>query len=203
MSTAHLRTVTYPYTGSLEKFHEDAATHQLAIVLDTDTHKHLQFRHPGTSCYWFDLLAWPGTLVIRGDMGTFVLSRERDMFAWIEASRGAINPGYWAEKLVAGRDNLREAYPDPGALREWVSDVARDAYDYYDAERQSEMCHAVDEAFNVIEWGDTEGLRDIEAGGCRPFEDFDPADHLNFSWQWIWCCHAIVWGIAQYREVGR
>lgn len=203
MSPAHLDHVRYPYTGSRDRFLKDVATHQMAVVLDTGTHKHLQFRRPDTGMYWFDILTWPGTLVIRGDMGTFVLAREQDMFGWIGYDRGRINPGYWSEKLVAGRDGVKEAYPDPDVLRAYVAQTAEDAYGYdaEDGDCLAEMCRAVDEAFDAIEWGDPESLRSISAGKRHPFENYCADDHLVDSWQWIWCCWAIVWAISKYREM--
>lgn len=207
MSDSFTQCVRFPYTGSRERFLKDVAEHEMTVVLDTeDGHRHLQFRRPGTGFFWFDLICWPGTLAIRSDMGDFMLARERDMFAWVEHCRGNINPGYWSEKVRAGKDLVREHTPGDDALRAYVGDVVEVLYDHIgdllkdDPQKDDPLkvaCEIVDLAFEAIDWGDA--LRDVEVKGIQPFSDFDPGDHLDYTWQWIWCCWAMAWGIAQYR----
>jgi hypothetical protein len=93
-----------------ERFLRDVAGHVMTILRDDGVHRHVRFKQPGTSCYYFDLITWPGHLCYTGDMGTFVFRRIEDMFEFFgrdreyHASLGralAINLGYWGEKLVA------------------------------------------------------------------------------------------------------
>jgi hypothetical protein len=93
-----------------ERFLRDIEGHAMVILRDDGVHRHVRFKRPDTSCYYFDLITWPGYLCYTGDMGTFVFRRLEDMFAFFghdrkcHASRGrtlAINLGYWGEKLVA------------------------------------------------------------------------------------------------------
>jgi len=93
-----------------ERFLRDVANHQMTVLRDDGLHRHVRFKEPGNSCYYFDLITWPGYLCYTGDMGTFVFRRIDDMFEFFghdrayHASRGralAINLGYWGEKLVA------------------------------------------------------------------------------------------------------
>jgi len=93
-----------------ERFLRDVANHEMLILRDDGLNRHVRFKEPGTSCYCFDLITWPGYLCYTGDMGTFVFRRIDDMFEFFghdrayHASRGralAINLGYWGEKLVA------------------------------------------------------------------------------------------------------
>lgn len=93
-----------------ERFLRDVADHEMVILRDEGVSRHVRFKEPGTSCYYFDLITWPGYLCYTGDMGTFVFRRTEDMFEFFghdrayHASRGralAINLGYWGEKLVA------------------------------------------------------------------------------------------------------
>lgn len=81
---------------------------EMEIVQDEGVHRHIRFRRPGTSLYSFDLTTWPGYLAISGDVEVFVFSRERDMFGFFGGNRKHIDPGYWAEKVRAGRENLTD-----------------------------------------------------------------------------------------------
>ncbi len=101
----------------LPRFLADTASHELRIVVDDGVHRHLQFRRPGTYCYGFDIVTWPGHLAISGDMGTAVFSRLHDMFEFFRAKPGEhekagglfVNDGYWAEKCVAN-DGAKQEY---------------------------------------------------------------------------------------------
>ena len=43
-----------------ERFLNDVSEHQITVIRDQDTDRHIRFRRPGTSCYGFDLITWPG-----------------------------------------------------------------------------------------------------------------------------------------------
>ncbi len=101
----------------LPRFLADTASHELRIVVDDGVHRHLQFRRPGTYCYGFDIVTWPGHLAISGDMGTAVFSRLHDMFEFFRAKPAEhekacglfVDDGYWAEKCVAN-DGAKQEY---------------------------------------------------------------------------------------------
>ncbi|HHA2634105.1 hypothetical protein [Stenotrophomonas maltophilia] len=100
----------------LPRFLADTATHELRIVVDDGVHRHLQFRRPGTYCYGFDIVTWPGHLAISGDMGTAVFNRLHDMFEFFRATPAEhekagglfVNDGYWAEKCEANDGGKKE-----------------------------------------------------------------------------------------------
>ena len=100
----------------LTRFKGDTATHQMTILRDDGVYRHLRFRRPGTSCYGFDIVTWPGHLAISGDMGAAVFTRLPDMFEFFRtaekhhAEHGGlfINSGYWAEKCVANDGEKKE-----------------------------------------------------------------------------------------------
>ncbi|MBP2482925.1 hypothetical protein J3A72_003217 [Stenotrophomonas sp. PvP093] len=108
----------------LPRFLADTASHELRIVVNDGVHRHLQFRRPGTYCYGFDIVTWPGHLAISGDMGTAVFSRLHDMFEFFRAKPAEhekagglfVNDGYWAEKCVA----------NDGAKQEFSARLFRD-----------------------------------------------------------------------------
>jgi len=67
-----------------ERFKRDTKDHEMTVLHEDGLYRHLRFRKPagGYSEYWFDLVTWPGVLVIRGDMETFAFSRTEDMLAF-------------------------------------------------------------------------------------------------------------------------
>lgn len=167
-------------TEAYERFLKSGGNHQLTrIYLDRGNHRHISFRSVDengqrSGFYWYDLVTFPGaggewgTLVFRGDMGTFVFSRTTDMFQFfrIPSAFGLKFPtpnlGYWAEKLVGptdGRESVT-AYDQElllAAVRDEVEDFIRQHMDDAD-ERKSEpviteTVHVGDVELPVLEYG--------------------------------------------------
>lgn len=85
-----------------ECFARDVSGHVLTVLHDDGVYRHLRCSNPESSGYWFEVVTWPGSLAIRGDMdGGYVFSRVTDMFEFFRrnGNNEGINPGYWAEKL--------------------------------------------------------------------------------------------------------
>lgn len=96
------------HSCSQERFMQDVGKHCMTILRNDGVDRHVQFRKPGCSAYWFDLVTVPGILMINGDMGTYVFSSVHDMFEFFAMDQKYaqvgelwINPGYWSEKLLA------------------------------------------------------------------------------------------------------
>lgn len=93
-----------PIADAAARFARDTAKHQLTVLHEDGLYRHLRAQQPGTGHCWFDLITWPGTLTIKGDMGTYVFSRAQDMLDFFRRSAWAGQPNlqYWEEKLDAG-----------------------------------------------------------------------------------------------------
>ena len=190
-------------------FAGDTAQHRLTVLRDDGLYRHLRFRRhvtrdDGTASpswqYWFDLVTWPGNLVIRGDMGTFAFARQAylDVAAFFRRQR--VNPGYWAEKLKA---------PAPAGVLEYSEDLFRQVVFemFSDAARAGTAprgtAAALREALTINETGSEDAARqvlaDFKHDGFR-FHDTWELDFRTWSYPYLWCCHAIVWGIARYDE---
>src|SRR4051812_43422698 len=108
-----------------ERFLADVTDHRMEIIRDDDLYRHIRFQRPQALSYYFDLVTWPGHLVITGDCGSFMFSRIRDMFEFFEKSSG-INPRYWSEKLLGPNANraVRTFSDDKfnQAVGEWLTD---------------------------------------------------------------------------------
>lgn len=95
-----------------ERFAADVAEHQLTVLHDDGLYRHLRFQRPNTGIHYFDLVTWPGTLAIRGDLEGYMFTRVTDMFEFFRAASGwnmnRINPQYWAQKLDAQASPVRQ-----------------------------------------------------------------------------------------------
>jgi hypothetical protein len=229
-----------------ERFKRDTAKHRMIVLRDDGLYRHLRFvehrfcndaeYRPNSSFYWFDLVTWPGTLVINGDCGSFTFSRITDMFEFFR-SRYGINPQYWAEKVQGEtkvksysedkfRQLVKEAvteaeahYPGVtgaveeqffGSLAEWDTgyvEGAQTALRDFAYLPENVLCAQCSEPAEPVvlkkDWG-TGSLKCPEGCGTevKPF-DFADAwewDLADWDWTFLWCCHAIQWGIGQYDK---
>lgn len=188
-----------------ERFAHDVQGHQLTVLLDSGVYRHLRFRQPGTYCYGFDIVTYPGYLCYSGDMGTYVFSRLPDMFEFFRHDRP--NPDYWAEKCVSKsrHEGLREYSEELGKRA-----VARVAHEFA---RSRELVGEDRKAFfgEVREevWTCTEDHRGLIDAAMRfrfqigsklfyPFPDFYEHRMEEWTFHFLWCCHALPWAIAQY-----
>jgi hypothetical protein len=196
-----------------ERVLSEIADHELTVLHDDGLYRHLRFMAPGSSFYWFDLVTWPGVLVINGDCGTFTFSRVRDMLEFFESDAGQINPHYWAQKLRGPTDGTRSAQTyDPETFERRLRAWARDATGKW-GEHEEVYPHLLlgaleREVFRCpwwAEWGtyDTEQdahallaeLAEADVVGSETWE----WDLRDWHWQFLWCCWAIVEGIKRYR----
>lgn len=211
-----------------DRFIRDTANHQMEVLRDDGVNRHLRFKNPECTAYWFDLITWPGTLCIDGDMGTYVFRRLHDMFEFFRTDQEhynrtgraellAINPGYWQEKLRApnprdameySADRFRKHVKD--AFDNWVESSQPEEEYSTEAERDefSEAKDALWSALNdeVLSNADDGEIRSYDA--ARDFQcDAAPGFNMDDCWEWdcrvykfhfLWNCYAITYGIKTY-----
>ncbi|WP_042886384.1 hypothetical protein [Cupriavidus necator] len=203
-------------TCTQQHFERDVAQHQMTVIHDVGAHRHLMFREPGNSPYWFEILTWPGTLCIKGDMGTYVFSRLQDMFQFFRTDdRGDpkkiyINKGYWAEKLQAvdcdgyGRGSAERFSAEIFKRRVVERFRAYCSDREVDHAKRREMWEALRE--DVLETAD-EGDATPAFDSLMAFRDEDHPRLFEDCWEWhckeytfhfIWNLYAIAWAIRQY-----
>jgi hypothetical protein len=187
------------YHCSAERFAQDTSAHQMTVSRADGVNRHLQFRSPAGSIYWFDVITWPGTLCINGDCGTYVFRRVTDMFDFFRNPAGSINPTYWAEKCVSGAlDGIKRfewdaferavrAYMDNvvdnDAAVEWAKEVRKEVFDSLGSIEQDQ--------FGAVTF-----IRAFEHDGFH-FTDWE-SDCREYTFHFIWCLRAIVWSIQQW-----
>lgn len=200
-----------------KSFERDVANHEMQVLRDDGVYRHLLFKKPGTNCCHFNVVTYPGTLVYTGDMGDFVFQRLDDMFEFFrtDAGRGdGINPGYWAEKLVAiDRGGLKEFVEEKfnRTVMEYLINWIREHRHKISKEDRRELWEDV--VNNVVDAdSDNEGMRKQIAandfyhkilttdGKFRNFyfRDFFENNFEDYGLHFYWACYAIAYAVKQY-----
>ena len=194
------------------RFDNETTDHQMTVMHADGLYRHLRFRTPGTSFYWFDVVTWPGSLAIRGDMGSYVFARTDDMFGWFESSR-RINPSYWSEKVVAADPGSGVKTYSEEAFRAAALEAIEGAFG--DTAHEVSRRDAVIAHFTETVLDDQDGYNlDVDIshrdGAQLAADSYEGPDGFTFTdvWEWefegysaqfLWCCTAILYGIRQYR----
>lgn len=193
------------------EFERNVRDHEMSIILDNGAFRHVVFRHVLNgrmlSDYHFNITTWPGYLCISGDMGTYVFSRMRDMFEFFRNERNEINPDYWGSKVQSqdknapvkefSWDKLRETVEynlETISESDWLERVDGNIVDL-----TAHIFQFVDMCENHYSPQETVGkIMDFEYMGVHPFREFYEYNFERHTYQFLWCCHAIVWGIGKY-----
>lgn len=203
-------------TCDQKRFERDVAEHTMTVIRDNGADRHIKFRRPDCSSYWFEILTWPGTLCIKGDMGTYVFSRLTDMFEFFRTDdRGDpaklyINSCYWCEKLQAvdsngcGKGEAKKFSPTifKGRVIERFRSYCQDRE--VEPEKRRELWEALRE--DVLDpaedsnatraWDSLNEFHDREHP--RIFEDCWEWNCEEYTFHFIWNLYAIAWAIRQY-----
>lgn len=209
------------------QFDAEVTEHQMTVLHDDGLYRHIKFARPDTNCWRFDLVTWPGHLAISGDLQSYTFARLPDMFDFFDEPR--INPHYWAQKVVAGRERTMEYSPE--LARQLVVEHFMEARHYRD-EPNLPLWQAIRQQVLSRLDEDEREARDAIDGFAyylpdtprKKSEDFKPevirrrsiVRHANFqfddAWEWdlrdydhhfLLICHAIRWGISKYKQANR
>lgn len=172
--------------------------HQMTVLRDDGLYRHIRFAKPGTGIWRFDLVTWPGHLVITGDLEDFHFARIPDMFEFFRNPVGYINPHYWAEKLQGPQrfesfstDSFkRQVYED---FREWCRDRPGPHRTLWRAIRAEVLDH-LDECDETLAY---QRLSRFQFGRFN-FGDSWEWNLRDYDWHFLVALHAIVWGINKY-----
>ncbi|NIB44850.1 hypothetical protein HBA55_35040 [Pseudomaricurvus alkylphenolicus] len=194
-----------------ERFLKDVENHTMDVLQDDENMRHLIFTENGSSFYRFDLITWPGYLCITGDCGTYVFRRLLDMFDFFRSKDGElnINPGYWGEKL--------ESIDTHGGFEKYESDVfdrtIKEDFDEWEFEEDTDKGLSAEEVkaavwkqikSEVLYWSEDgehparQAASSFKSDYGHEFVDFWERDLTEYTFRFIWCLRAIVWGIQKY-----
>ncbi|GAB7039730.1 MULTISPECIES: hypothetical protein [Catenuloplanes] len=183
-----------------DRFPRDVEKHEMTVLHEDGLYRHVRFQQPGTSIYYFDLITWPGSLAIKGDMDGFMFSRIDDMFAFFRMDGYRVNPTYWSEKIAGHRNSVMSYSEDvfKTQIFSYLDDVARDeperAEDVETARKRVQ--EAIDDGDAAYEESVRELLRELEEEGV--VSDSWEWDLRDWDYRFLWNCHAIAWGLQQY-----
>lgn len=187
------------------RFARETDGHQMAVLHEDGLYRHLRFENPQYgSIYRFDLITWPHGLLIRGDGPNFVFSLYPtvdllDMFRRT-AKVGDINADYWAEKVLAGK------------VQDWSEEKFR-TWLVQEAAKDEARCPGLVEAVGRQILFSDEHNTEYRGTAEYALASFTHRDYRlrfpdrweesfeDYSWEFLWACHAIRWGIAQYDAV--
>lgn len=190
-----------------EQFLGDVKGHEMTVIRDSDVDRYIRFKRQGTNDCYFDVITWPGHLLITGDCGTWVFERAHDMFLFFSqvANRGdlSINPGYWSEKLIA---NDRNGEAEQFCFEKFKAIMVK-AFREYKFDSPDERSECWDQFRDEVLNCDENGVRAYDAvsnfhwDGKAIFDDeiIEFSRFNDYSFHFIWNCIAIVWAIKQYN----
>lgn len=204
-----LNDMSDPYQQeSLDQVKAAFAEHELTVLRDDSVYRHLRYRKPGSSMYWFDIHTSPGLLTITGDIGTFVFSRVPDMLSFFADSTHADVP-YWQHQLLAPapQDVIKH---DRAAASRAVVDQVTDMTDGWPNDAVVELQRAVDTDLSDALDNEHELLGAIlnfewtSSGDGYTFEFSDPQDLMTrtYTVQYLFACHALRAAAWHYIESG-
>jgi len=187
-----------------EQFLKDVENHSMEILKDDGLYRHLKFTNGGSQVYRFDLITWPGHLCICQDMGTYVFSKQPDMFDFFYDGEIAIKPSYWSEKVQSQcKQSHIEQYSKEQLIENvwyWFENYFQFKDDEEKAAVKEEINKEVIKSLSGCEIRDYDVVVGYESSFGHEFLDFFETSNQEYSYHYLWCCWAIVWGIGQYNK---
>ena len=187
----------------LRTFFRDTKDHTMKVIKDDGVYRNIEFSNNGSSIYKYSLITWPGYLAIVGDMGDLVFKRLEDMFEFFgghnlkpeNPSVARINPGYWAQKLVAKDEDPMEF--DEEKAKAFVEAYLEES-EISDEEEKGDFREGIN--YKNIEIF-TDSFYDAI---CLADKDYYPDDIYgcvrSYTMHYLWKLFAIQYGIYLYKE---
>lgn len=182
--------------------------HTVTVLHDEGLYRHVRYAHRDSDLYMVNVVTWPGHLAVSGDVRGFVFRRTQDMFEFFRAEpAGRLNPGYWAEKVIDGRERCRSWNQDlfdtrvaeilaaaeathPGVTEKWKANTTG-FWVSYDLSTET----AAREAVVDFSWISS---MDWSTVWRFPNNAFDWASFQDWDWHYLRSCHAVRATIAAY-----
>jgi hypothetical protein len=185
-----------------ERFLEDIKDHKMTIIHDDGIYRHLIFSK-GSFDMRYEIITFPGGLLMTGDMGTWEFERTEDMFNFFRHPKGnlEINTGYWAEKCQAEsvHGGIREF--DPDGFRECVRNYWEECfYKNTESEKAKEVWNDIENQIlsaEDSEWDLVSSLNNFYRKDFD-FSDFWESTVTIKTYHYVWACYATAWAVIQY-----
>lgn len=185
-----------------ERIVNDLAEHVITVKHNDGLYRHWRCGTPESSNMSFHIITWPGSLCYTGDMGSYVFTRTEEMVAFMRTA--CHDYQYAAEKVVAGRDEIKEWSEE--LFRQNLADRIKDSDDgtfsvHTNRGREDRnVQEAVDEVID-----DYEEYNDPSHAMSAMYESglFDGGDLPSckeYTFRFLWCLHAIKWFCEKVGE---
>lgn len=184
-----------------EQFAKDTQEHEFRELHRRGLYGHWKARKAGTGFSWFDIVTWPGVLMINSDQGAYAFSRVENMIGFMSCEQGDGAADYMAEKCIAVDRN--------STMRKFAIEIAiehaREAYAEAEASGQSKSSRE-DAEYLLQSLEEISSLEEHDA--MQAMFDSCLWDELpqcsTFSHSYLWCLHAIrkfcAWHAETYKE---
>lgn len=188
------------YPEIAARFVRETAGHEMHVLHEDGLYRHLVFADPAGNFYRFDLITWPHNLFLRGDGFSFGFSiyPADDIFNMFRgSSHDGINPGYWQEKVTAGK--VRDW--SESLFRAWVLEEATKNEAHYPGAVEAvtkQILHS-DEHSTEYQGTAEYALASFSHGDFRLRFPHDwEKDFEDYSWEYLLACHAVLFGIRMW-----
>ena len=187
--------------------------HSMEVLRDDGVSRHLRFSDNGSSIYQFSILTEPNLLIIYGDTGCYTFQRLNDMFNFFRMSEDnfnrfkdvtiPLNPSYWMEKVIDGRDRCKEFdfYGTMDDVRECL--VGRYECEVETGELNPTDEKVINEIIDDVFCYEEDSVQQIAERISDHEElgyDFLDCIYYKPTSEYMWIIRAIVWGISKYDE---
>lgn len=177
-----------------ERIDRDLAEHQITVLHADGLYRHWRCQKLNEWNLWFDIVTWPGSLCIEGDMGTYIFSRTKDMVSFMRSS--CMSYDYAAEKCKAHDGRLREFREERFEMLLTEAEACDD--DTLTRQEQYEFVQKRKEKTQEIRNRYRERSEDPSEARWAMYESglWDGSDMPScedFTYHFLWCLHAIKW----------
>ncbi|WP_018265508.1 hypothetical protein [Methylosinus sp. LW4] len=165
----------------------------LEILHDSGLYRHIRIR--GAHYYRFELVTWPGSLLINCEGDIYCFSRTADMFGFfrVDGERGEPNFSYWAEKLSDPRSKSVRGF----AYDKFARDIEERLAELADQSRAEELRRELaDECYE----DDEETCRSFAHGHKELRGLAMEREWKDWTHRYAYACFAILLGIAEYNR---
>lgn len=190
-----------------ESFLEDVKNHKVEVLKNDGVYRHLHCS-TGSIMGSFDVITYPGHLVISGDMGTNVFSRTEDMFEFFNQKvDDGINASYWGEKLQDDK-SYGKAYSSSGvieSIKNRINEVCEENPLAKELRAELEEYFSIEEGALYYESEYARVICNFESEIVPSLnflgeDGFEWVNSTEYSRHFIWRLWAIVWTIEEFRK---
>jgi len=198
------------YDEVKKAFQDDTKDHKMEVLHDSGVYRHLKFTNNGSNIFRFDVVTYPGHLIISGDCGCFVFQRLTDMFEF----NNWLSFGYVKEKCIAPDRNSGYEEFDFDVLKKsvneyfdyWYDDICDEISPVVARQMRDDALMAISGVSNTHEAYET--LMNLSIDGnlkngeevVFSIEDVSEIPVVDYSWRFIWCCYAIDYAVKEYKK---